>query len=1097
MRPLKLVISAFGPYAGRETLELERLGRGGIYLITGDTGAGKTSIFDAITYALFGRASGSEREPAMLRSKYAAPDAPTLVELTFEYSGRVYTVRRNPDYDRPAKKGVGTAHQKADAELELPDGRVISGQRGVSERVQEILGVNYEQFSQIAMIAQGSFMKLITASTRDRQEIFREIFKTYRYRDLQDRLREEASRLGAQYAEAVRSFEQYVAGAQAAPGSDCVERLEHARAGELPAEEVLLLLEELSRLDERELTRLGELASQLEKKFAQLSERLGRAAEYDRARTALEVTSVELNRCSEEAERLSNELKLERSRDGERSALILRAGELDAELGRYDELEREWHAALESSERCKQLANELEMCGLERERLERSRSALEEELRDLADAGEQRDRLGSELEQYDRRRQTLNQLADDLSKAAGLRRELSSAQELRGQIAEESERAAALGEELRRCAGQISERQIELASAPAQLREFERLLEAQRARIDELDALALAYQENKALQKELAGAQLEYRRARSLSDKCRAEYDRLNRAFLDGQAGVLSQQLKPGEPCPVCGSVHHPSPAHPAQEIPSEDDLKHAQDTLAAADERTRAASVAAGELNGRAMAEARSLEQRALAVGNDCTAATLPRIAGEARAKADELEQLRAREEALVREGNQLAEELRKNSENQEALAKSTAVLASRLGRCDDDVARLTTALAVAADAVRRGVESELGGCGMTDECVERELERALRVLAEQRAAVSLRLNSAERAVARRAEIERELPIRTEDAAAASHRYTELTTKLAAEKVRAEDLAQRAGALAEQLSCGSRAEAEALAAELREQYLRSTEALSLLEERHSEAVRELSALRGKAAQLAETLRLAQSEELDTDNLNAERNRLLEERSELDARRTEVSARLSVNRSALDGARREERARGRAEARWRSAASLADTAAGRLGGQAKLALETYVQASYFDRIIARANLRFMTMSGGQYELKRGSQAANNQSQSGLELDIIDHYNGTLRSARSLSGGESFLASLSLALGLADEIQSAAGGIKLDTMFIDEGFGTLSDEARSQAIKALESLSGGGRLVGIISHVTELRERIDRQIVVTRSRTGGSSTELRV
>ncbi len=159
-------------------------------------------------------------------------------------------------------------------------------------------------------------------------------------------------------------------------------------------------------------------------------------------------------------------------------------------------------------------------------------------------------------------------------------------------------------------------------------------------------------------------------------------------------------------------------------------------------------------------------------------------------------------------------------------------------------------------------------------------------------------------------------------------------------------------------------------------------------------------------------------------------------------------------------------------------------------------LETYIQMTYFDRIIVRANTRFMVMSGGQYELKRRAEADNNRRQSGLELDVIDHYNGTRRSVKTLSGGESFLASLSLALGLSDEIQSSAGGIRLDTMFVDEGFGSLDEESLRQALRALSALSEGNRLVGIISHVAELKERIDRQIVVTKDRDGGSRAQIR-
>ena len=178
MRPLKLTVSAFGPYAGKTVLDMEKLGSSGLYLITGDTGAGKTTIFDALTFALYGEASGGSREPAMLRSKYADPDTPTEVELVFAYGEKIYTVRRNPEYERPAKKGGGTTIQKADAELIYPDGRIVTKVRDVNNAIHEIIGIDRGQFSQIAMIAQGDFMRLLLADTRDRQAIFREIFRT-------------------------------------------------------------------------------------------------------------------------------------------------------------------------------------------------------------------------------------------------------------------------------------------------------------------------------------------------------------------------------------------------------------------------------------------------------------------------------------------------------------------------------------------------------------------------------------------------------------------------------------------------------------------------------------------------------------------------------------------------------------------------------------------------------------------------------------------------------------------------------------------------------------------------------------------------------
>jgi len=208
-----------------------------------------------------------------------------------------------------------------------------------------------------------------------------------------------------------------------------------------------------------------------------------------------------------------------------------------------------------------------------------------------------------------------------------------------------------------------------------------------------------------------------------------------------------------------------------------------------------------------------------------------------------------------------------------------------------------------------------------------------------------------------------------------------------------------------------------------------------------------------------------------------------------------IYSRITSNKASLDNILKKLNEIKTVEEKWIWIKSLSNTANGNLSGKEKIMLETYIQMTYFDRIINRANTRFMVMSGGQYELKPRKEAENNRSQSGLELDVIDHYNGTERSVKTLSGGESFKASLSLALGLSDEIQSSAGGIKLDTMFVDEGFGSLDDESLAQAIKALSSLAEGNRLVGIISHVSELKDKIDKQIVVKKEKTGGSNISI--
>ena len=287
MRPLKLTLSAFGPYAEQTVIDMEQLGSRGLYLITGDTGAGKTTIFDAITYALYGEPSGNDREPSMFRSKYAEAGTPTFVELTFSYGGKIYTVRRNPEYERPAKRGGGFTSHKADAELRMPDGTVISKLKDVNSAVAGIIGLNRSQFTQIAMIAQGDFRKLLQADTKNRQEIFREIFKTRYYMTFQERVKTDTLDMQRRCEASQASVRQYIQGLVCAVDDPLKPRLDSAQAGKLPFEETMELIDKLIRQDEEELQRRKEIMSRLDKEATELSGLVTKAEETEKLKKEL------------------------------------------------------------------------------------------------------------------------------------------------------------------------------------------------------------------------------------------------------------------------------------------------------------------------------------------------------------------------------------------------------------------------------------------------------------------------------------------------------------------------------------------------------------------------------------------------------------------------------------------------------------------------------------------------------------------------------------------------------------------------------------------------------------------------------------------
>ncbi|MGI6721593.1 MAG: AAA family ATPase [Anaerovoracaceae bacterium] len=921
MRPEKLTISAFGPYAGEMELDMSLLGKQGLYLISGDTGAGKTTIFDAITFALYGQASGDERQPSMMRSKYADPGTRTFVELEFSYAGKLYRIRRNPEYERKALKGHGMAKQRAEVELTLPDGSVVTRRGEVDKAVEDILGVDRDQFSQIAMIAQGDFLKLLVAPTEERREIFSRVFRTSDFQRFQKRLQDEAARLRREYEKDKNSIRQYIEGLRCDEDDPLAPQLEAAARGEMPVGELLKLGEEILEKDRARAQDLEEKIDVGDRKLGEINARLGAAGEQEKLRRSLVDTEGELKQWRqrlEEKELLFEEEKRKQPRVEELQDRIA-AGMTG--LDEYDRLDELKEAAALAGARKGEKEKALNASASKLEQAEASVRAIKNELEQLAGAGEQREKISAQLAEVQRKAERLTSLADRLDRFDSLKQQLEEAQE-------------------------------------------------------------------------------KYRRASAEAQGKSKKYDRMNKAFLDGQAGILAGELTDGEPCPVCGATDHPHPAVLQQEVPQEAELEKARTEKDKAEEASGNASVKAGELNGSYRSESAALEkEEAELLGNADTG------------RAEDLlciEQQRCREE---------------------------------IGRFKDDISW-------EEENVKRKAELQ--------ESLPRE-EKAVRDLREE--------------------------------------ISDLEKEIAALGSSEDEKRATAEKMAAGLEFDGRAEAEKKIREMKAEKKALEDARLKAEESLKESRSEVDRLNGSLTELQG--QIDKAEPVDREAEERSLSEITEAKRAYDTERKSLQTRNDTNGDALNNIRKKSREMDAKEHILKVAESLADTASGQISGKAKINLETYVQMTYFDRIIRRANIRLMVMSGGQYELVRRQEAENKRSQSGLDLDVIDHYNGSERSVKSLSGGESFKASLSLALGLSDEIQSSAGGIQLDTMFVDEGFGTLDEESLSQAMRALAGLAQGNRLVGIISHVDELKEKIDKQIVVTKDKQGGSRAEIKV
>ena len=1082
MKPQRLTISAFGPYAETAEIDFTRLGEKGLYLITGDTGAGKTTIFDAITFALYGEASGGVRQAGMLRSKYAKEDVPTFVELLFLYRGKSYTVRRNPEYWRPKGRGSGVTLQKSDAELLFPDGRPpVTKAREVTRAVTELIGLDYRQFMQIAMIAQGDFQKLLIAETEKRSEIFRQIFHTGLYQELQNRLRDEVKNRWKDYDELRRSIQQYLEGAVCQDHPDL--KAELSRLGSVKYEgKAVRGLEILQELLERDRDWLKELSGKTEaleeeirladrrlgqmQKQRQLREELtGKEKELEAAQKDLEAAEKGFREAEEKKPLIQARTEAVRTGTEKLSLFEKQAADQKEAEQRAREIGRRTKENTDRAEQQKNLAGQI--------------ASGREILQSLQDAGEEKERL-------DRARERLEGAAARLGE---LTEEAGRFSKERARIREEMEAAGAREERLESLLQKQGEQIEALRGLEAELEAGKGVLgerERQRKRLGEL------LEERRTVCGRLRRSQAEYQKASGERDSLRESYGRLERLFLDGQAGMLAERLQEGERCPVCGSVHHPLPARPSADAPDREALEAEKKKLSAVEAAAERLSASAGHLR-------EALEEKEEALRKEIRLCTGEADMEPEKACAfleDELERLRT---ALTQTGEKLSQ--RKALEAERKKTEAAAAQASRTAqekkreeeaarvRCEDAAARLSACLWDPAAVWAKALD----GCGRENmptagAAAADFLEKEGTLLREE-----IRRNRERLAEKQRLEEQMARWERVKDALEQESREAGLLlTRLTVEQERQEEQIAERGRLLEGQS------REAVEAQLSA----DRETVRDLEERLDRARQALqeSRTREMALQAAvEALRrqLEGAEETEEPRLLAEREERKALRGEYDAKRSELYAALKQNQDIFDAVSGKWERLGRVEADYVQVKALADTACGTLSGKRKIELETWIQMTYFDRIIRRANLRLMVMSGGQYELKR-QESGDLKVKAGLELDVIDHYNTTVRSVRTLSGGETFQAALSLALGLSDEIQSGAGGIQLDTMFVDEGFGSLDEEALDQAMKALERLSEGNRLVGIISHVPELKERIERKIVVTKRRgADGPGSSVRV
>ncbi|MCQ2538453.1 MAG: SMC family ATPase, partial [Lachnospiraceae bacterium] len=914
MRPNKLIMTGFGPYAARTEINLDELGEKGLYLITGTTGAGKTTIFDAITYALYGEASGKNRDAGMFRSKFADGDTPTEVELWFTNNGKTYHVKRNPEYMRNKKNGEGTTKTAAGAELTDAEGIVLAVKTTeVNTKIKEILGVDKNQFAQIVMLAQGAFLDMLFADTVERAKIFRNIFKTDNYQRLQDELATRAAGLSKDMADTKKKIGTFLTSTECDENNPLSVDLKKAKNGESQTAELVDLLEKIISEDKESADKLTEELKKADEEIEALTKTIENGKNIRETRSELEIEKEKLKELEIELIRLTKEAEEAKKNKPEMEAAKNEATTMRVTISQYDELEAE-RKQVKDAEKSMTSYNKIKQ-----------------------EAEEQEAELKKEIEKLTQEKQGLKDSSAEVEKIK-------------------------------------NEGQNKLKE------------------LDSLKELEKSSEDYETLLKNLRTAQTLYQKAQADADAAQKAWNDKNRAYLANQAGILAEGLNEDEPCPVCGSLHHPKLAEKSAEAPTKEQLEQLKTASEAAEKKARKASEAAGTKRGEAENARQTIEDTASA------------LLGENTNIEDVSQKLAAKKEAL----STLIEKLQKD------------------------------------------------------------------------------YKAAKNNEKRRAELEELIPKKTDEAEALKKKASEAEKKAAEDAVRKSTSEKRISDLEKSLPFKSKNDAMEHIGDLE----KKAEAIQTCIDKATNGLQEASdrknTLAGGIGKLEEKLKNVV--EIDVEAEQEKQSEIKESRKEKAAKQTAIISRINANEKAEDGIKDAIIQIADTEEKYRWVKALADAARGEVSGKDKINLETYVQTFYFDRIVKRANVRFLKMTDGHYELKRGA-ATNKQSKAGLDLSIIDHYNGAERSVKSLSGGESFEAALSLALGLADEIQESAGGIHLDTMFVDEGFGSLDEESLDKAIKALESLSEGNRLVGIISHVAEIKRRIENQIVVTKEKTG--------
>lgn len=1048
MKPLKIVISAIGPYAKETVLDFTSLGSYGLFLITGDTGAGKTTIFDAIAFALFGEASGTIRTVDTMRSDFADPFTKTYVDLTFLHKGKIYHIQRNPKYERPKKNGQGMTTESADAVLTLPDGDVVSGYKDTTNKIIDILGINYRQFKQIAMIAQGEFMQLLLADSKERGEIFRKVFNTEIFQLLQRNLKDKEKKAYGLCASIEQSILQYINGIILPHDSKEELKKKIEEASIHTASDILIDLDKINTIDKEKRDELLKRIKELQKKHELQIQKITQA--------------LHTNTLFEELEKAKNrKLKLEERLDEYKDKQVkIHLGEKS--LYTVYPYEKAYEKERESVNKLKEESRQLlYSLSLKREDIKLAEKAFHKEKEKEPEREElfaAIDRLSKLLPQYD----MVESLKKNIESLENEKKKLEDKAKYFEQVKENyTKQKDFVNKEL----DGLSNIELRLQVCEQELKEKEVEILKQEEITNALKNVINNYKNYEDIQSTFLEANQKFIDMNTILIEKET-------AFFREQAGILAKNLKAGEPCPVCGSTNHPNPTSFLEEAPSEEELKfyrlNCEDARNKAQRLSEKAASKKTELNISIEQFFKLAKEHASKLVEGITNESLyeDKVSKELFSKLDNTSKIlsESKEELKV-----TYEELKKKLERKQTLKDTLLDIEKSYANIENE-----------QDNIKKCINNNL-------------LELSSKISEFNVLKSSLTYDNKENANKDLNLWTEKLNLLKESYKKAEDNYYQLHNEISNIEALLSNLSHRIeeGELLEEKAkeeflyilkeCGfERVD------EYKDSLLTEAELLSLRKEMedYKDALK-------KTSQDIERLEAETKDKdvVDIQMLETEKKGIEEKRAILDNSLEEIIGRLSSNLITENELKTALKQSETLQKEYIQISLLSRTANGELAGKPKLAFEQYVQATYFNQILMEANKRLRIMTNGRYELLRREDPLDLRSQTGLEINVLDNYTGRARSVKSLSGGEAFKASLSLALGLSDVIQSYAGGVEMNTLFIDEGFGALDGESLDQALQTLVTLTEGNRLVGIISHVSELKERIDKQIRIQKGNTG--------